>query len=123
MRDDLNPIIFLSFTRGLILHPFAGLGELLPQQYKDSFVVVLERYSNISEASVDVLITRNYLFESPEKDYLRGLDRISRMLPSGQSVSVALRKKSDGPANMLYVLDISIDPEGKLPWPELKQRC
>lgn len=45
-------------------------------------------------------------------------DRISRTMRSGSSVSAALRPRPDS-GFPVYVLEITIDPEGKLPWPDL----
>lgn len=44
-----------------------------------------------------------------------GLDSTSKMLRSGRLVSAALRRKVEGGVQIL-LLDINIDPEGKLPW-------
>jgi hypothetical protein len=51
-------------------------------------------------------------------DVTSQLDRISRRMKSGKSVSVALRRGVDS-GKLSYFLDIDIDPDGKLPWPGL----
>jgi hypothetical protein len=45
------------------------------------------------------------------------VDRISRRLRSGKSVSAAL-KKADDSKGRKYWVDITLDPEGYLRWPE-----
>jgi hypothetical protein len=51
------------------------------------------------------------------------LDRTSKMMESGRSVSVALRRRAgrwmSARSKPLYVVDITIDPQGNLPWPNL----
>jgi hypothetical protein len=45
------------------------------------------------------------------------LDRLYKMMKSGRSVPVALRRRvGRGLSKPLYVIDITIDPEGSLPW-------
>lgn len=43
-------------------------------------------------------------------------NRMSAPLNSGKSVSVALKEREDG-GQCIYVIEMSIDPEGKLRWP------
>jgi hypothetical protein len=42
---------------------------------------------------------------------------------SGRSISAALRRRAGtslgSGVKVLYVIDITIDPEGNLPWPDL----
>jgi Heterokaryon incompatibility protein (HET) len=93
---------------------------------RDSFVLILEGEVDGGEpVSVNILITEeNEPVEADVQKLLemgewrRGLDRISRTMRSGRYVSVALRRRwSEGP--LLYLVDITIDPEGGLPWPDL----
>jgi len=53
-----------------------------------------------------------------DPDVISRADRISRCMKSGKSVSVALRRGVDS-GNLSYILDIKIDPTGKLLWPDL----
>jgi hypothetical protein len=51
-----------------------------------------------------------------------GLDRISIALKSGTSVSVALKRspiaKGDMGHRIAYAVNILVDPNGRLPWPD-----
>ena len=72
---------------------------------------------HLSRASVKIIfpleLSRALSIES-------NADRVSRKLPSGRSISAALRVEAGKRLNMVVqVLDVIIDPEGKLPWPEL----
>jgi hypothetical protein len=49
--------------------------------------------------------------------HLRVSDRISQILPSGNSVSVTLRNGRDAGVQR-YLITVSIDPDGDLPWPD-----
>ena len=49
-------------------------------------------------------------------------DRISRLLESGKSISVALRKgamSEESPSVRQYSVEITVDPKGRLRWPEI----
>ena len=46
-------------------------------------------------------------------------DRISRIMKSGKSVSVAVKRGMES-GEICFVLDINIDPSGNLPWPEVE---
>jgi hypothetical protein len=92
----------------------------------DSFLLVLESEVDGGElASVNLLVTEED--EPVEADVQKllktrgrkpGLDRISKTMRSGRSVSVALRKRRlEG--DLLYLAEITIDPKGGLPWPDL----
>jgi hypothetical protein len=47
-----------------------------------------------------------------------GLDKLSIKLQSGASVSVKLRKNGKLGGIQKYLVDVKIDPEGSLPWPD-----
>jgi hypothetical protein len=91
----------------------------------DSFVVIL-RTDRLYEPSVQLFIPQRKLNWDREVDaYLKSwhdfafaTDRISRTMRTGRSVSAALRRRPD-PETLLYELDITVDHEGKLPWPDL----
>lgn len=51
--------------------------------------------------------------DSPPKKY----DRVSKRLPSGKGVSATIKRRSE-PGESLYWLDITIEPEGTLRWPD-----
>jgi hypothetical protein len=56
-----------------------------------------------------------------DDDDIKVVDRVSRHMKSRKSVSVALRNGAES-ANRSFLLDVEIDPEGKLPWPDLNLR-
>jgi hypothetical protein len=47
-----------------------------------------------------------------------GLDKLSKKLASGASVSVKLRKDGKLMGVQKYLVEISVDPKGSLPWPD-----
>jgi hypothetical protein len=65
-----------------------------------------------------VLGTRYEVTYGSGPDWMRRLDRISKTMKSGRSVSVALRRRDES-KETLNVLDITIDPHGKPPSPDL----
>jgi hypothetical protein len=58
------------------------------------------------------LFTSKRILQSP-------VDRISKCLPSGKAVSVALRKKGGSTASKKYSIEITVDPDGYIQWPEM----
>jgi hypothetical protein len=94
----------------------------------DSFIIILDAArANKKETWVDIVIPQESQsmgadVEAPLSipvSFKGRTDRISRSMKSRRSVSVALRRRSEGFS--FYVLDITIDPEGKLPWPALDE--
>lgn len=51
-------------------------------------------------------------------DRRSGLDKLSKTLESGTSVSAELRKNSKSTGTQMYLVEIRVDPEGSLPWPD-----
>ena len=87
-----------------------------------TFVVVFQ--ITVDEAWIDVLrANKNDSLKDITKTVInftsrgRCLDRISKLLESGVSVSVALKKRIESGTTQ-YLIEISIDPEGRLRWPE-----
>lgn len=105
-------------------------GLLAPAEEADSFVIILETHKCANPfwdtATINLLVTEeNQFLERDTKqlmdsdpDWTRRQDRISKTMKSGRSVSVALRRRNES-KETLNVLDITIDPHGKLPWPDL----
>jgi hypothetical protein len=117
---DSGDFVCLKFRS----RPYNPLSTLPPRDERDSFVIVLS--TDIRDTvSVDILITHeNQLLEEDVKKLLHNtwewqgrLDRISKTMKSGRSVSAALRSKARL-GEPCYVLDITFDPEGKLTWPD-----
>lgn len=118
-------IVFLHFVSKAYIE-----NELMKvdSEEPDSFVVVLDvmrdsereicvdllipTLSHLKGAAVDASLTIPYGFNDRA-------DRISREMTSGKSVSVAVRHRSDENGLPFYVLDITFDADGRLPWPEL----
>jgi hypothetical protein len=71
----------------------------------------LEELRSILEQEVERII-----FD--DKCEMSGVDRVSRCMKSGKSVSVTLRRGVDS-GDLSYFLDIEIDLDGSLPWPDL----
>jgi hypothetical protein len=85
--------------------------------------VVLERspWAHIIELPIDFRFEKT--LESELREALRPLpeaDRASRLLLSGESVSVSV-KPTQGKLRRKFVVLISLDPEGQLPWPQQSQ--
>jgi len=117
---DGDDFVCLKFRRRL----YNCLSTLPPGDKGDSFVIVLALGMR-DTVSVDILIPHeNQLLGEDVKKLLHNtwewqgrLDRISKTMKSGRSVSAALRSKARL-GEPYYMLDISFDLEGKLTWPD-----
>jgi hypothetical protein len=87
----------------------------------DSFVILLEEDPNFKGIPLLGITIPNDGDTSLPKPTInrKSLDRASKRMKSGRSVSVALRRRPGNWRNPLYVVDVTIDPEGNLPWPDL----
>jgi hypothetical protein len=109
----------LPLYNGLILH-FRSSGP-------DSFVIILKRdRQSINKIAVEIFIpekdqSADQLYYVLEEKYRQdsGSNRVSGRMKSGRSVSGALRTRTVSSRRFAYVLDISIDLDGKLRWPDL----
>jgi hypothetical protein len=89
----------------------------------EAFSVVLKCHS--SRFSINLLVpNENQSLKDLEMPFLSSsvvpmssVDRISKRLRSGKAISVALKKMGDAQRNKYWV-DITVDPEGYLRWPE-----
>jgi hypothetical protein len=93
-------------------------------QDTDSFIIVLSAEGPASEGIPSVGITipddGDTSLPKPNINRKSSLDRTSKRMKSGRSVSVALRRRVGTLLRgWLYVVDITIDPNGNLPWPDL----
>lgn len=121
-------IVYLYFVSKAYIE--GGLMKVPPEKDSeelDSFAVVLEMIGFDTAFYVDIIIPQASQSREADVeaslaalvDFRRRTDRISRAMRSGRSVSAALRRKPELEKFPVYVLDITIDPEGNLPWPDL----
>lgn len=122
-----SSFVWLKFSK----KTFSGFPNS-PRRREDSFIIILEAEKS-EEHSEDFRPTPTINLLTPRENqqlehdlrqlmdfgpnWMRRLDRISKTMNSGASVSVALRKS--GAEKGLYKLDITTNPYGKLPWPDL----
>jgi hypothetical protein len=95
-------------------------------QYMNRFAVVLSIALN--HPGIDIICPPTGAMAPPggnfqwakarRGDRRSGLDKLSKKLESGTSVSVELRKDGKSEAVQKYVVEIRVDPEGLLPWPD-----
>jgi hypothetical protein len=89
----------------------------------DRFAVVLSIALN--HPGIDILCPPNQVAWADDRwvkirrgERRSGLDKLSKKLASGASVSVELRKDGKSTDIQKYLVDIIVDPEGSLPWPD-----
>ncbi|KAK0102259.1 hypothetical protein ONS95_005881 [Cadophora gregata] len=117
-KDPISTISFKSNCYGSVAVAFRG-------EFVASFVLVLV-FTHQSPL-VEMICPEDGLpavgREWEYSEHERSLDRVSRLLSSGASVSYQMRRRRGVQQSLFhrtkeYVIDVSIDPQGSLPWPQ-----
>jgi hypothetical protein len=86
----------------------------------DKFVIFLRRRyaGSLNAMSVRIIFPRESMIVHAQAGSNHAVDRVFRRLQSGKSVSAALRAGRQSGERVL-ILDITVDPEGNLPWSDV----
>jgi hypothetical protein len=94
---------------------------------RDSECFIVPVKHDLKSTGTDIVVVMGNPSSSQIKSDLVGRkyqikkwDRISRLLRSGKSVSVVIKRRPK-PGKWHYLIDVTIDPEGSLPWPDPRQ--
>jgi hypothetical protein len=119
-------IVYLHFLSDAYVND--GLIKIASESL-DSFILILYMEGVLIRApNIDILIPQGSRSRRADLKYSLTIpagfehrtDRISRVMRSRRLVSAALRRRPDSKF-LVYVLDITIDPQGKLPRPDLDE--
>jgi hypothetical protein len=115
-------MLWLSFAKGTSNRPVTAVDSIEDVQ-TDGFIVLVQGIRSIHAATAMSGVSARIIFpeELPRLRIVNNghiLDRLSRKMPLGGSVSVALTVGMKS-GEYINILDVIIDPEGKLPWPYL----
>lgn len=120
VMEGYEEMLWLNFTQESYNDLNKPSATAVEDTWGDRFVIFLQRCygASLNTMSVRIIFPRESMVPHTLSGSNNAVDRVSRRLHSGKSVSAALRAGRLSGERVL-ILDITVDPEGSLPWSDV----
>jgi hypothetical protein len=117
VMEGYEEVLWLSFTQESHSDLIKPSAMAVEDSLGDKFVIFLRRCytGSLTAMTVRIIFPRESMVPHTVSGSNHAVNRVSRRLPSGKSVSAALKVGAQSGERVL-ILDIAVDPEGYLSW-------